>query len=188
VAHAHLSFERVEQLLEGHVCASSAVMSTPADGMLPDLESGPLHSFADWRHREIPAVAASVYTVWDGEDLIYVGVAGRSLTAESILRRREDVTKVTGLPSRLNSHASGRRSGDQFCLYIFDLLVLPDLDRGMVARIAGREIKLDDLVRRSGATSASGSATATCRPRTASVHVSSRRMSDAGSWTPVAQC
>src|SRR4051794_10771530 len=74
-------------------------------------------------------------------------MAGRSLTPESILEHRNDVTKVTGLRSRLNSHASGRRSGDQFCLYIGDLLVLPTLDASTIRAVGNREVKFDDLVR-----------------------------------------
>ncbi len=35
--------------------------------------------------------------------------------------------KGRGPWGRLNSHASGRRSGDQFCIYICDRLVLPSL-------------------------------------------------------------
>jgi hypothetical protein len=45
---------------------------------------------------------------------VYVGVAGRN-------------PRGAGLASRLRSHASGRRSGDQFCGYVADQYVLPEL-------------------------------------------------------------
>jgi hypothetical protein len=32
-----------------------------------------------------------------------------------------------GLWTRLNAHASGRRSGDQFCVYICNRFVVPEL-------------------------------------------------------------
>ena len=74
-------------------------------------------------------------------------MAGRSLTVESILAHRQDATKVTGLRDRLRSHASGRRSGDQFCIYVADRLVLPALDRTEIDGIANREVIFDNLVR-----------------------------------------
>ena len=64
----------------------------------------------------MPAVAPGAYTIWEGPDLVYVGMASSSLTAEAILHNLDDPTKVVGLRTRLDSHASGRRSGDQFCL------------------------------------------------------------------------
>jgi hypothetical protein len=32
------------------------------------------HRFADWPNAEVPAVAAGVYVVWDGDKLIYCGM------------------------------------------------------------------------------------------------------------------
>ncbi len=58
---------------------------------------------------------------------MYVGMAGRSLTQESITDKRQDPLARAGLWGRLNSHASGRRSGDQFYVYVADRLVLPRL-------------------------------------------------------------
>jgi hypothetical protein len=41
-------------------------------------------------------------------------------------------------PNRLASHASGRRSGDQFCVYVADRLVMPELTSdGLEAIAAG---------------------------------------------------
>src|SRR5262245_47671871 len=94
---------------------------------LKQLESGPLYLFRDWPNRNIPQVAAGVYTIWRGDSLIYVGMAGRGLTSEQIDTFRADSARNKGLFSRLGSHAAGRRSGDQFCVYVADRLVLPTL-------------------------------------------------------------
>ena len=114
---------------------------------LKELETGELHLFADWPNEAVPAVAAGAYTVWEGERLVYSGMAGRSLTEESILEHRDDPTRVTGLRSRLASHASGRRSGDQFCVYVADRFVLPRLEPKQIQGIAAGATPLDTLVR-----------------------------------------
>ena len=105
------------------------------DSKLNALEDGELHRLADWPNDGVSAVAAGAYTVWEGEKLVYAGMAGRSLTAESILEHRDDSTRVTGLRSRLASHASGRRSGDQFCVYVVPL------ELGLGARGASRPLR-----------------------------------------------
>jgi hypothetical protein len=69
----------------------------------------------------------------DGE-LIYVGIAGRNPNG-------------SGLASRLRSHASGRRSGDQFCVYVADHYVMPDLTRQQIEAIRDGELSMDLLVR-----------------------------------------
>jgi hypothetical protein len=114
---------------------------------LRELEAGGLYRFADWPNGAVPAVAAGAYTVWEGERLVYAGMAGRSLTEEAILEHRNDPTRVTGLRSRLASHASGRRSGDQFCVYVADRFVLPELDPETIQGIAEGATSLDALVR-----------------------------------------
>ena len=44
-----------------------------------------------------------------------------------------------GLYTRLRSHGAGRRSGDQFCVYVADRLVLPNLTpRDIEDVVAGR--------------------------------------------------
>ena len=52
-----------------------------------------------------------------------------------------------GLRDRLNSHASGRRSGDQFCVYVCDRLVLPPLSQDQLAEVAEGRLSLDRTVR-----------------------------------------
>jgi hypothetical protein len=100
----------------------------PIGNKLEILAAGPVSRFSEWPNPSIPLVAAGVYTIWDGPQFIYAGVAGRSLTGETILRRRQD-DKETGLRQRLASHASGRRSGDQFCVYVADRDVRRFVDR-----------------------------------------------------------
>jgi len=111
------------------------------------LASGPLARFCDWPNSTIPLVAAGVYTVWDDARLIYAGMAGRSLTREAIVERRQSAV-VKGLRQRLGSHASGRRSGDQFCVYVADRLVLTTLSSSEITQIGAGELSLDALVRR----------------------------------------
>src|SRR3954454_17261883 len=105
--------------------------ASPAVGPLPEsLETGEPHRFADWPVAAVPRTGAIAYTVWDREGrLVYVGMARR---------RGERSRASTGPFGRLASHASGRRSGDQFCVYVCDRLVLPALrDRlGEVADVS----------------------------------------------------
>jgi hypothetical protein len=54
-----------------------------SDDLLAALGSGPAYRFADWPNPEVPNWRAGVYTVWDGDVLIYVGMAGRGLLAAS---------------------------------------------------------------------------------------------------------
>ena len=81
------------------------------------LTRGPTYRFADWPISDVPATSG-IYTIWHGRAFIYVGVAGRQLATSARLN------SFAGLRSRLNSHASGRGSGDQFCVYVCDRLVL----------------------------------------------------------------
>ena len=67
--------------------------------------AGPLYRFADWPVREVPE-SPGLYTIWEGDRFLYVGMAGRGIGTKSLLR------------GRLNSHARGTRGGDQFCMYV----------------------------------------------------------------------
>lgn len=78
--------------------------------MTPDLFS-PRRRFSDWPNADVPTVAAGVYVIWEAETLIYAGMCGRELEKASDKQRY-------GLVTRLHSHASGRLSGDQFCVYV----------------------------------------------------------------------
>ena len=114
--------------------------------MSTDVEwHGPFR-FAAWPVAQVPAVAAGVYTIWDNDTLVYVGMSGRGRTADQLSEEKTTGRRV-GLWTRLNSHASGRRSGDQFCVYVADRLVLPMLTAGDIELIAAGALRLDDLVR-----------------------------------------
>ena len=110
------------------------------------LERGPLYDFGDWPVEACPRVAAGVYTIWRGPEFVYVGMAGRGKSAADIERIRAG-GKSTGLWERLGSHASGRRSGDQFCVYVADRLVLGELSHEEIDRVASGELMFDTLVR-----------------------------------------
>ncbi len=95
---------------------------------------GPMHWFSDWPVGEVPQAGSLVYTIWDRSGLfVYVGISGRSLTQS---------TRAKGPLGRLASHASGRRSGDQFLIYVCDRLVLPRLGN-RIAEIADGTLSLD---------------------------------------------
>ncbi len=100
------------------------------------LVAGPLHHFRDWPTGNVPRTGAIVYTVWnqDGE-LVYVGMSGRGFADGSIQRK--------GPWGRLESHASGKRSGDQFCIYVYDYLVLQSL-HNRLQDLQSRTINLDE--------------------------------------------
>ena len=51
------------------------------------------------------------------------------------------------LQSRLNQHASGRRSGDQFCVYVSDRLVMKNLTDEQLDEISQGTYSLDHQIR-----------------------------------------
>lgn len=74
-------------------------------------------SFADDPRKYIPVSGSIIYSVWNPKaEFVYIGIAG----LQKNLGRRNPV-------SRMVSHASGRRSGDQFCIYVHDHYVVPEL-------------------------------------------------------------
>jgi len=74
-------------------------------------------------------------------------MAGRGLAAGD-LDAPDEPAKAKGLWTRLNSRASGRRSGDQFCSYICDRFVVPHLSLQEQAQVADGELALDALTRK----------------------------------------
>jgi hypothetical protein len=74
-------------------------------------------------------------------------MSGRGLSAGAISDRRQEGGTNHGLFKRLRSHARGRRSGDQFCVYVADRLVLPKLSATDIRAIADGKRKFDVLVR-----------------------------------------
>ena len=112
-----------------------------------ELSNGPLHAFATWPNAAVPRIAIGCYSIWRDEQLVYVGVAGRALDPAKVATLRQKKGRPRGLYDRLKSHASGRRSGDQFCVYVCDRLVLPTLDESAISSIAIAELALDSVTR-----------------------------------------
>jgi hypothetical protein len=103
-----------------------------------NLESGVIHWFSDWPTGEVPSVGSIVYTIWNrAGTFIYVGMAGRNGISSA---------KPKGPFGRLESHASGRRSGNQFCIYVCDRFVLPRV-HNRIPEIAEGKLSLDRLTR-----------------------------------------
>ena len=78
-----------------------------------DLTSSPI-SFNEDHKNFIPEYGSMIYTVWDkDQNFVYVGICGL-----------EGKKNPRG---RIQQHRSGRRSSDQFCTYIQDFYVLPEI-------------------------------------------------------------
>src|ERR1700692_3036201 len=75
--------------------------------MFDELETGPPHSFASWPDKEVPKLPG-VYTIWKGDALIYVGMAGRGVAVAELNEEGQPVKKTRGLYGRLNTHANGK--------------------------------------------------------------------------------
>jgi len=101
------------------------------------------HRFEHWPNLDIPVAAAGVYAIWDLDRLIYCGMAGRefekSVTAGKV--------KI-GLVNRLGSHANGRLSGNQFCVYVANRFVIPSLQLAQLPLFASGELNLDRLTKK----------------------------------------
>jgi hypothetical protein len=89
-----------------------------------------------------PALAVGVYAVWKDETLIYCGMSGREFEKATQSSRVK-----FGLVTRLASHASGRLSGDQFCVYVACRYVIPSLTPEELDKFATGEVNLDSLTR-----------------------------------------
>ncbi len=105
-----------------------------------ELATGTLHHFSDWPQTTLPKGPPGVYTIWNGEQFLYVGISWREpgITASG---------STKGLWGRLDSHASGRRSGDQFCVYICDRFVLAEMDPSDIQEVAAGQLSLDALTK-----------------------------------------
>ena len=108
------------------------------------LATGPLYWFRDWPNKDVPPVCAGVYTIWHSDGrFIYVGMSGRSITSDTA-----PGPSPHGLHTRLHSHFSGRRSGDQFCVYVADRLVLPGVTPADIADVSAGRHQMDAHVRK----------------------------------------
>lgn len=99
--------------------------------------------FSAWPNPAVPAVAAGVYAIWKGDEMIYCGMSGREIDAKASKQ-----PKKYGLVTRLASHWSGRLSGDQFCVYVANRFVIPSLTPEEIPLFASGELNLDARTRR----------------------------------------
>jgi len=53
--------------------------------MTSELQVGKLFSFGDWPTDQVPRRAAGVYTIWRGDEFIYVGMSGRGAQREDFV-------------------------------------------------------------------------------------------------------
>ena len=100
------------------------------------------YRFADWPNPRVPMIAAGVYAIWQGDRLIYCGMSGRSIEKQGTKAR-----KKYGLVTRLNSHASGRLSGDQFCVYVANRIIIPNLQVSLLPKFESGDLTLDKLTK-----------------------------------------
>ena len=61
----------------------------------------PTRSSHDWPNQQVPKRAAGVYTVWEGDRLLYVGMSGRAMTAKDRSREPEGAEQRVWLRTRL---------------------------------------------------------------------------------------
>ena len=94
-----------------------------------ELNRQPVHQFSDWPNRDVPKGQPGVYLIYQGGAWIYIGMSFKNLQ------------------SRLNQHASGRRSGDQFCVYVSDRLVINNLTDEQIKGISQGTYSLDHQIR-----------------------------------------
>jgi hypothetical protein len=113
----------------------------PINKDLATLEEAAPHRFAYWPTGRVPRVAAGVYTIWRGAEFVYVGMAGRGNAARKA--KAKQTGKPWGLQARLNSHASGSRSNDQFCMHICDQFIIPTLSSAETHQVETEELSLD---------------------------------------------
>lgn len=80
--------------------------------------NNPLLPFSLDSVSKIPEYGSILYAIFlDEREFIYIGIGG---IAGTTARSRDP-------RSRIREHTSGRRSGDQFCIYIQDFYVIPTL-------------------------------------------------------------
>lgn len=99
--------------------------------------------FCDWPNIDIPLITAGVYVIWENKQLVYCGMSGREIEKYKYSNSK----KKYGLINRLNSHASGRLSGDQFCVYVANRIVVPSLDPHMLEQFRDGTMNLDQLTK-----------------------------------------
>ncbi len=98
--------------------------------------------FSSWAPNLVPPVAAGVYAIWERDQLVYCGMSGQGFDPDNAPSKKKH-----GLVTRLNSHASGRLSGDQFCVYVANRLVIPSIKQDQLSLFASGDLSLDHLTK-----------------------------------------
>ena len=88
-------------------------------------------------------MAAGVYVIWDDQTLLYVGTAGKDLD-----KAKKSGKNKFGLITRLNSHASGRTAGDQFCSLLSNRIVIPSLTKTQIIKFKEGSVTLDQITKK----------------------------------------
>ena len=99
--------------------------------------------FKNWPKKNFPTVAAGVYVIWDDQTLLYVGTAGKDLD-----KAKKSGKNQFGLITRLNSHASGRTAGDQFCSLLSNRIVIPSLTKTQIIKFKEGSVTLDQITKK----------------------------------------
>jgi hypothetical protein len=109
-----------------------------------ELNAGTLYPFSAWPVQEVPS-SAGVYSIWRGEEFLYVGAAsGPGYRAGQPPAPSSD---IKGLRAQLRGHWLGLRSGDPFCIYVCDRMVLPQLKGHDRAALSAGGKSLDELTK-----------------------------------------
>ena len=83
-----------------------------------DLDTPPI-PFSNPAVENIPQFGSIIYKVWNtNNDFIYVGIGGVK-TGVPLSQRNPR--------RRISQHSSGMRSRDQFCVYVQDFFVIPEI-------------------------------------------------------------
>ena len=101
------------------------------------------YRFSDWPNADIPMLTAGLYVIWEDKQLVYCGMSGREIEKYKYSNSK----KKYGLINRLNSHASGRLSGDQFCVSVANRIVIPSLEPDMLEQFRDGTMNLDRLTK-----------------------------------------
>lgn len=128
-------------VVDASIQMSSTSLDQKTDTLINSLISGPLFRFCDGLHESLPLASYGVYTIWKDFQFIYVGIAGRGLDLSI------NHVRMRGLKDRLESHWRGRRSGDQFAVYVFDRFVVPTLTDEERHQFESGELEGDSLTR-----------------------------------------
>ena len=102
------------------------------------------YRLSEWPNTEIPLITAGLYVIWDDKQLVYCGMSGREIEKYKYSNSK----KKYGLINRLNSHASGRLSGDQFCVYVANRIEIPSLEPELLEQFRDGTMNLDRLTKR----------------------------------------